>query len=214
MYNIKSEEGTVQATPMNVEGIYSFQDNLKLSHAVSTGNTVYVSGQIALDPGGNVVGEGDVEAQGDYIWGNIQKVLRAAGASLDDVVKVFQFVVGHENFAGMARSRRKVLGNEPFRATTAIVVSGLMKPELLLEVDVIAVTRKKGRHAGENKERFGHWRSINTEGIYSYPSHLKIAHSVRVGNTIYISGQTARNPMALWREREMWRSRETSCGIT
>ena len=128
MYNIKSEEGTVQATPVNVEGIYSFQDNLKLSHAVSTGNTVYVSGQIALDPSGNVVGEGDVEAQGDYIWGTIQKVLRAAGASLDDVVKVFQFVVGQENFAGMARSRRKVLGNEPFRATTAIVVSGLMKP--------------------------------------------------------------------------------------
>ena len=184
----------MQATPVNVEGIYSFQDNLKISHAVSTGNTVYVSGQIALDPDGNVVGEGDVEAQGDYIWGNIQKVLWAAGASMDDVVKVFQFVVGRENFAGMAMSRRKVLGDEPFRATTAIVVAGLMRPELLLEVDVIAVIGEKKYQAGENKERFGHWRSIKTEGIYSYPSHLKIAHSVRVGNTVHISGQTARRP--------------------
>ncbi len=127
---------------INVDGIFSYKDNVKIAHAVRTGNTVYISGQIALDPSGNVVGEGDAEAQGDYIWGNIEKVLRAASASLDDVVKVFQFVVGRENFAGMSRSRRKVLGDEPFRAITAIVVSGLMKPELLLEVDVIAVTRE------------------------------------------------------------------------
>ena len=46
----------MQATPVNVEGIYSFQDNLKISHAASTGSTVYVSGQMALDPDGNVVG--------------------------------------------------------------------------------------------------------------------------------------------------------------
>ena len=83
-------------------------------------------------------GEGDVEAQGDLIWENIGKVLEAAGASMDDVVKVFQFVVGADNFAGMSRSRRKVLGEAPLRAITAIVVSGLVKPELLLEVDVIA----------------------------------------------------------------------------
>ena len=122
----------------NVDGIFSYKDNLKIAHAVRTGNTVYISGQVALDVDGNVVGEGDVEAQGDYIWGNIKKVLDAAGASMDDVVKVFQFVVGAENFAGMSRSRRKVLGEAPLRAITAIVVSGLVKPELLLEVDVIA----------------------------------------------------------------------------
>ena len=84
------------------------------------------------------MGEGDVEAQGDLIWENIGKVLEAAGASMDDVVKVFQFVVGAENFVGMSMARRKVLGEPPYRAITAIVVSGLVKPELLLEVDVIA----------------------------------------------------------------------------
>ena len=98
----------------NVDGIFSYKDNLKIAHAVRTGNTVYISGQVALDVDGNVVGEGDVEAQGDLIWENIGKVLEAAGASMDDVVKVFQFVVGAENFAGMSRSRRKVLGEAPF----------------------------------------------------------------------------------------------------
>ena len=128
-------------TEINVDGIFSYRDNIKIAHAVRTGNTVYISGQIALDLNGNVVGEGDVEAQGDYIWGNIKKVLEGAGATMDDIVKVFQFVVGQENFAGMSLSRRRVLGSEPFRAITAVVVSGLFKPELLLEVDVIAVTK-------------------------------------------------------------------------
>ncbi len=123
---------------INVDGIFSYKDNLKIAHAIRAGNTVYISGQVALDPDGNVVGEGDVEAQGDYIWGNIKKVLEAAGASMDDVVKGFQFVVGQENFAGMSRARRKVLGEDPLRCMTAIVVSGLVKPELLLEVDVVA----------------------------------------------------------------------------
>ena len=123
---------------INVDGIFSYSENLKIAHAIRAGNTVYISGQVALDPDGNVVGEGDVEAQGDYIWGNIKKVLEAAGASMDDVVKGFQFVVGQDNFAGMSRARRKVLGDKPLRCMTAIVVSGLVKPELLLEVDVVA----------------------------------------------------------------------------
>ena len=87
-----------------------------------------------------MVGRGDVEAQGNYIWGNIEKVLAAAGAAMDDIVKVSQFVVGPENFDGMSRARRKILGDEPLRANTAVAVSGLFKPGLLLEVDVIAVT--------------------------------------------------------------------------
>lgn len=131
----------MQGTAVNVDGIFSYKDNIKIAHAVKTGNTIYISGQIALDPEGNVVGKGDVETQGDYIWGNIEKVLAGAGSSIDDIVKVFQFVVGSENFAGMTRARRRALGEESLRAITSVVVSGLIMPELLLEVDVIAVTQ-------------------------------------------------------------------------
>ena len=47
-------------TPIDVSGIYSYRDNLQISHAVKAGNTIYISGQVALDPDGNVVGEGRV----------------------------------------------------------------------------------------------------------------------------------------------------------
>ena len=62
-------------TPIDVSGIYSYRDNLQISHAVKAGNTIYISGQVALDPEGNVVGEGNAEVQAEYIWSNIEKVL-------------------------------------------------------------------------------------------------------------------------------------------
>jgi len=128
-------------TPINAERVYSYRDNLQISHAVKAGNTVYISGQVALDPEGNVVGKGDAEAQADYIWGNIKKVLQAAGSGLDDVVKIFVFAVGAESIEGAWVARRKVLGKDPLPCVTSISVSGLFRPDLLLEVDVIAVTK-------------------------------------------------------------------------
>jgi enamine deaminase RidA (YjgF/YER057c/UK114 family) len=129
-------------TPLDVKGIFSYKDNLNISHAIKTGNTIYISGQVALDPDGNLVGDGDIEAQADHIWGNIRKVLQAAGSDLDDVVKIFQFVVGAENFQGMVAARRRVLGTDPLPCSTAIVVSGLFRPDLLLEIDVIAMVKE------------------------------------------------------------------------
>ena len=79
-------------TPIDVAGIYSYKDNLQISHAVKAGNTIYISGQVALDPEGNVVGEGNAEVQAEYIWSNIEKVLGEAGSSLDEIVKIFVLV--------------------------------------------------------------------------------------------------------------------------
>ncbi len=126
-------------TSLKTEGIYSYPSHLKIAHSVRVGNTVYISGQTARDPDGNVVGNGNVEAQADYMWDNIEKVSADAGATIDDIVKVFQFVVGADNFAGMTRARRRALGEEHLRAITSVVVSGLANPDLLLEIDVIAV---------------------------------------------------------------------------
>ena len=131
----------MRGTATNVEGIFSYKDNLMISHAVRTGNTIHISGQVALDPDGNVVGKGDVEAQAEYIWGNVEKVLEASGSGLGEIVKVFQFVVGTENFAGMGVVRRRIFPQEPFPAFTSIIVSGLIDPDLLLEVDVIATAK-------------------------------------------------------------------------
>ena len=63
-------------TTIDVAGLYSYRDNLQIPHGVKAGNTIYISGQVALDPEGNVVGEGDAEVQAEYIWSNIEKVLQ------------------------------------------------------------------------------------------------------------------------------------------
>ena len=87
-------------TPIDVSGIYSYRDNLQISHAVKAGNTIYISGQVALDPEGNVVGEGNAEVQAEYIWSNIEKVLEEAGSGLDEIVKIFVFGVGTKSTKG------------------------------------------------------------------------------------------------------------------
>ena len=126
-------------TSYTVPGIWSFPEHQKITHALRVGKTVYISGQTARGPNGEVEGGSDVEAQGTAIWAHIEKVLAAAGASMDDIVKVFQFVVGQENFPAMTRARKAALGEINLRAVTSVAVAGLARPDLLLEVDVIAV---------------------------------------------------------------------------
>ncbi len=127
---------------INVDGIFSYKDNLKISHAVKTGNTIRISGQVAFGTDGDVVGKGDVEAQAEYVWGNIKQVLEAAGSGLGDIVKVFTFVVGADNFAKISAVRRRFLGtDDPLPTSTGVVVVALAHPDLLVEIDVIAVTK-------------------------------------------------------------------------
>ncbi len=132
-------DSTKHWTSYTVPGIWSFPEHQKITHALRVGNTVYISGQTARGLEGEAEGGSDVEAQGMAIWRHIETVLGAAGATLDDVVKVFQFVVGEENFPAMTRARKAALGESKLRAITSVVVAGLARPDLLLEVDVIAV---------------------------------------------------------------------------
>ena len=122
-----------------VPGIWSFPKHQKISHAIRVGNKIHISGQTARGPEGEVEGGSDVEAQGLAIWRHIETVLTYAGASMDDIVKVFQFVVGQDNFGAMTRARKAALGEVKPRAVTSVVVAGLARPDLLLEVDVIAI---------------------------------------------------------------------------
>jgi enamine deaminase RidA (YjgF/YER057c/UK114 family) len=90
---------------------------------VKAGNTIYISGQVALDPEGNVVGEGDAEAQAEYIWSNIEKVLQEAGSDLEEIVKIFVFWVGTKSTKGAWDVRKRmILGKAPLPCVTSIAV--------------------------------------------------------------------------------------------
>ncbi len=102
------------------------------------GRTVYVSGQVAMDAEGNVVGEGDAKAQTEKVLDNVSVVLEEAGGSLDDVVKVTVFITDMGMYDEVHEVRRRYFG-EPYPASSMVEVSALIEPRLLVEVEAVAV---------------------------------------------------------------------------
>ena len=100
--------------------------------------TVYISGQIAFDSEGRVVGPGDFRAQAVRVFENLKAALAAAGATFDDVVKVTTFVTDMKNAPILRDVRTKYFGKNP-PAGTLVQVSGLVVPELMIEIEAIAV---------------------------------------------------------------------------
>src|SRR5215469_11902250 len=105
------------------------------------GRTLNNSGQIALDASGNVVGTGDFTAQAKQVFANLKTRLDEAGASFNDVVKL-NFYLTDASSLQIVRDVRDTYvnrGNPP--ASTLVVVKQLVRPDLLVEVDAIAVVK-------------------------------------------------------------------------
>ena len=102
-------------------------------------DVLYLSGISALDPEGKVVGN-DIETQTQETYRNIQKVLRAAGSDLDQILQMTSFIVNlPTNGQGYVAVRKKILTRTSYTSAT-IGVAALMIPGLLLEVQCIAAT--------------------------------------------------------------------------
>lgn len=108
------------------------------AHAVKVGDTVYIAGQVALDPQGNLVGKGDIRAQTEQVFRNLQGVLEACGGSLRDLVKITVYLVRAEDIPAFREVRSRYLAHEP-PASTLTVISRLASPDFLVEVEGIAV---------------------------------------------------------------------------
>lgn len=112
------------------------------SHSVrvetADGTWIYVSGQIASDPEGNLVAPNDLPAQSERVFENVNAILEANGASFADVVKLQTFVTTLDGFAGMREVRSRYLTSE-LPASTAVQVAALVVPDAVIEVDVVAV---------------------------------------------------------------------------
>ena len=94
------------------------------SQAVKVGTTVYLSGQIALDPQTMTLVQGDTEAEVRRVFDNLQAVARAAGGSLDDMVKLNVFLVDLTNFALVNEVMAEYF-QKPYPARAAIGVAAL-----------------------------------------------------------------------------------------
>jgi enamine deaminase RidA (YjgF/YER057c/UK114 family) len=110
------------------------------SYAIKkTGTPVFISGQVALDAAGKLVGENDVAAQVEQVFQNLRTVVQAAGGSLDDVVKITIFVTDPSYRPAVAAARQRHFKEGQYPASTYLVVSALAVPQLLVEVEAVAI---------------------------------------------------------------------------
>ena len=108
------------------------------SQAVRAGQTVYLSGQIPLDPATGELVTGDISAQTRRVFDNLKAVCEAAGGSLDGVVRVGIYVMDLSDFAQVNAVMAEYF-QAPYPARSTIQVAGLPKGARV-EVDAVLVT--------------------------------------------------------------------------
>ena len=111
------------------------------SHVVTVtgpGKLIYIAGQLARGADGNCVGKGDMGAQMEQTFKNLDACLKAAGATWADVVKTNTFVTDYEAFSRHREVRMRYLGVATPTSTT-VQISRLADPDAMVEIEMIAV---------------------------------------------------------------------------
>ena len=103
------------------------------------GRLVVVSGQVAQDERGKLVGSGDPAAQARRVFENLRRCLAAAGAAFGDVVKLTFFVLDVADLPAVRAARDAVINTARPPASTAVQVAALFAPGYLLEVEAWAL---------------------------------------------------------------------------
>jgi len=106
---------------------------------VGTGRFVAVSGQLALDEDGKLVGEGDPAAQARQVFENLRRCLAAAGATFDDVVKLTFFVTDMAYMPAVRAARDEHISPDRLPAASAVQVAALVSPDFLMEIEAFAL---------------------------------------------------------------------------
>ena len=120
---------------------WSWQDRLGYSQAWrvdGAGATVFLAGQGPVSAAGELVGEGDFAAQVRQTFANVRTVLEQAGASLESIVKLTVYLTDIGCLREYGRIRAEALPGPP-PAGTAVEVTALAVPGMLIEVDAVAV---------------------------------------------------------------------------
>jgi enamine deaminase RidA (YjgF/YER057c/UK114 family) len=131
----------MQHERLNPPGVHAPQANY--SHVTRVADMLYLSGQVALDEEGELVGRGDPEAQAEQCWRNIEAILAHFGATLDHVVKTTTYITnpGFRTPVSGPRDRRF---NPPYPASTLVTVAALAFPDFLVEIEAVAALDEAG----------------------------------------------------------------------
>jgi enamine deaminase RidA (YjgF/YER057c/UK114 family) len=110
------------------------------SYAVKkSGTPVFISGQVGIDADGRIAGDGGVEAQTEQAFQNLRTVVEAAGGRLADIVKLTIFVTDPAFRPAIVGARQRHFATGAYPASTYLVVSALAVPQLLVEVEAVAM---------------------------------------------------------------------------
>jgi 2-iminobutanoate/2-iminopropanoate deaminase len=132
----------MRATRSNPDTVAEPMGTYSQAVRVETGDAVWIhiSGQIAINTEGNLVGPGDVRAQTRQVFENLKAILEANGATFTDAVKIGTYLTTLDDLTGMREVRSEYLTANP-PASTAVQVVALVVPEALIEIDLVAVVQ-------------------------------------------------------------------------
>ncbi|HEY0039038.1 MAG TPA: RidA family protein [Flavisolibacter sp.] len=126
------------AERINISSGAIWEDVVGYSRAVKVGNHIEISGTVASDENGNVIGKDNPYEQTKYILQKMEKALVNAGASLRDVVRTRMFVTDISQFNEYAKAHGEVFSTiKP--CTSMLEVKGLVSPEYLIEIEATAI---------------------------------------------------------------------------
>lgn len=110
----------------------------RLSQGYRVGDLLFISGQTAIDTSGRIVGEGNFDVQAKQAFDNLERVLRAGGSSLPNVIKVTIFLTDMTHFDEIVELRGQRF-TAPYPADTIVEVRSLYSPAAMIEIEAIAV---------------------------------------------------------------------------
>ena len=108
------------------------------AQGVQVGETLYISGQIAQNAHGQIVGVGDMDVQARQVFTNIEAVLREAGSSFRDVVKITCYISDMRHYRAYSKVRSELFPNSDIASAT-VISPGFVNPDALIEIETIAV---------------------------------------------------------------------------
>jgi enamine deaminase RidA (YjgF/YER057c/UK114 family) len=117
----------------------SWPKSFTFSPAVRVESLVFLSGTTATDEKGRIVGAGDIVAQTRHIFAKFAAVLESVGGSLANIVETTDYVLSLDEYQKTAAVRRELFKGPPWPAATGVVVSGLVRPDALIEIKGTAV---------------------------------------------------------------------------
>ena len=103
-------------------------------------DVIYVSGMVATDKKGKIVGMGDMKAQTRQALKNVKAALARFGATMDDVVKVTVYVTDLSRFNDIHEVRREFFQKGAYPASTLVKVAGLVREDYMIEIEAVAIT--------------------------------------------------------------------------